>query len=250
MRPTKITGFPWAVLLTSLTAAKATGQLSTLAPPYADAGVSNTVSSYNLHDSGRCLGNPNDPEEKPTISHVIHNFKVMLVRLGLTQYIDELYFSELLEEGTEKELHAKVNITRQVFKASYVDKANMAYSGQTKEGRRIPKTKSAGEEFGFLRSFEDNYVMLGIISGHSDWLPSDQDSTSICDTMVQHTQNLYANLVDKTDISAYDILGLAWRTMPQEHNFDPGCFSALYAIINPRKEIELANLRPGVGRVI
>lgn len=183
-------------------------------------------------------------EQESSVSSLVGDLEAKLVQLGLSSLINDDYLNHVVEEAVEKEFQERFGVTRHLFNGTYADKVSIAYKPVKRDPKSPASKRKSGEDFLFLRKFPDDYVQLNLISGNSEWLPSKQDSSLLCDAMNRRSEKIYNQTANKIGYTAENLLRASWDSLTKDVE-EPGCLCALYVLINPKNRISVSNLGKG-----
>ncbi|KAM9928450.1 hypothetical protein OXX59_001830 [Metschnikowia pulcherrima] len=172
---------------------------------------------------------------------IVNALKAKLNELKLNHVYKEDYFEYILRLGREKEFQIKVGVARKLSQLDSLSKSSVAYKGKARLDDSPAAKRNAGEDFGSVMASPDGHKMITVMSGHSDWLPPDQDSCALCDAMLTMTEEMFYDAEEGRVFPAQKMLRVSWDELDFK-NPAPGCFSALYAMISPTQQITVSNM--------
>ncbi|QBM88678.1 hypothetical protein METSCH_C06560 [Metschnikowia aff. pulcherrima] len=175
------------------------------------------------------------------LTSIVDALKAKLTELKLAHVFKEDYFEYILQVGREKEFQKKVGVLRLTSQLEELSRSSVAYKGKVRFDNSPATKRNSGEDFTSLIASPDGHKMITIISGYSDWLPPDQDLCALCDAMLTMTENIFNDAEERRVFPAQLMLQVAWDELDFEDPA-PGCFSALCAMILPKREITVSNM--------
>lgn len=175
------------------------------------------------------------------LASIVDALKAKLTELKLAHVFKEDYFEYILQMGREKEFQKKVGVLRMFSQLEELSKSSSAYKGKERFDDSPATKRNSGEDFASLYASPDGHKMINIISGYSDWLPANQDLCALCEAMLTMSVDMFKDADDRRLFPALLMLQVAWDELDFE-NPAPGCFSALLAMILPKREITVSNL--------
>ncbi|KAM9900447.1 hypothetical protein OXX79_005129 [Metschnikowia pulcherrima] len=175
------------------------------------------------------------------LASIVNALKAKLTELKLAHVYKEDYFEYILQVGREKEFQGKVGVLRLTSQLEELSRSSVAYKGKVRFDESPATKRNSGEDFTSLIASPDGHKMISIISGYSDWLPPNHDSCALCEAMSTMTENIFNDAEERRVFPAQSMLQVAWDELDFEDPA-PGCFSALYAMISPKREITVSNM--------